>query len=80
MAGQIKRPKSECCSSKPRCNRCPIRMLEEGTLPPGYAVRKRKLVRIDELGNELSGASEKRRKRHPWVLRLPDRSSRAVGA
>jgi len=31
--------------SKPRCGRCPLRMLAEGTLPEGYTVRKRKLVK-----------------------------------
>ena len=41
------KPKSECCVSKSRCNRCPIRMLKEGTLPEGYTVKKRKLVRVD---------------------------------
>lgn len=41
-------PKSECCVSKTRCKRCPIRMLAEGTLPEGYTVKKRKLVKIDK--------------------------------
>jgi hypothetical protein len=40
-----KAPKSKCCASKPRCRRCPIRMLKDGTLPAGYTVRKRKLVK-----------------------------------
>jgi hypothetical protein len=40
-------PKTKCCVSTSRCSRCPIRMLKEGTLPDGYAVKKRKLVRID---------------------------------
>ena len=31
------RPKSKCCSDKPRCRRCPIRMLAEGQLDPGQA-------------------------------------------
>ena len=31
------RPKKKCCLSKPRCARCPIRMLAEGTLDPGDA-------------------------------------------
>ncbi|CAA9384770.1 MAG: hypothetical protein AVDCRST_MAG75-1212 [uncultured Propionibacteriaceae bacterium] len=26
------RPKKKCCLSKPRCNRCPIRLLSEGKL------------------------------------------------
>ena len=39
------KPKKKCCTDRPRCKRCPIRMLAEGTLPPGYAVHKRKLVK-----------------------------------
>jgi hypothetical protein len=42
-----KLPKVECCASKKRCDRCPIRMLKEGSLPVGYTVKKRKLVRVD---------------------------------
>lgn len=42
-----KLPKTKCCVSKDRCGRCPIRMLKDGTLPPGYTVKKRKLVRVD---------------------------------
>ena len=42
-----KLPKTECCVSKKRCERCPLRMLKEGTLPAGYTVHKRKLVRLD---------------------------------
>ena len=38
-------PKKKCCTSKPKCKRCPLRMLSEGTLPDGYTVRKRKLVK-----------------------------------
>ncbi|MFC5178431.1 hypothetical protein [Nocardioides taihuensis] len=41
----VKSPKSKCCVSRQRCQRCPIRMLKEGTLPEGYTVRKRKLVK-----------------------------------
>ena len=40
-------PKVECCASRPRCGRCPIRMLRDGRLPEGYAVRRRRLVRLD---------------------------------
>lgn len=40
-------PKPECCVSKDRCKRCPIRMLKEGTLPEGMTVRKRVLVTAD---------------------------------
>lgn len=42
-----KPPKSKCCVSKPRCTRCPIRMLKDGTLPEGYGVKKRRLVKLD---------------------------------
>ena len=40
-----RKPKKECCLSTPRCTRCPLRMLADGTLPDGYTVRKRKLVK-----------------------------------
>ena len=42
-----KLPKVKCCVSKSRCGRCPLRMLKDGTLPEGYTVKKRKLVRVD---------------------------------
>ena len=42
-----KLPKRECCASKSACGRCPLRMLKEGSLPSGYTVKKRKLVRVD---------------------------------
>ena len=32
MTGVPVRPKSKCCVSKPRCKRCPIRLLSEGKL------------------------------------------------
>lgn len=41
-----KLPKKKCCVSTTRCNRCPLRMLKEGTLPPGYTVKRRKLVKV----------------------------------
>lgn len=42
-------PKKECCVSRSQCSRCPIRMLKEGTLPAGYTVHKRKLVKTKKL-------------------------------
>ncbi len=42
-----KLPKRECCESRKKCDRCPLRMLKDGSLPPGYTVKKRKLVRVD---------------------------------
>ena len=42
---KVKKPKSKCCVKKPRCTRCPIRMMIEGTLPDGYTVRHRRLVK-----------------------------------
>lgn len=50
MGKAVKLPKTKCCVSSTRCDRCPIRMLKEGTLPAGYGVRKRILVRLDENG------------------------------
>lgn len=47
MAKPRKLPKTECCESRKRCDRCPLRMLKEGTLPVGYTVKRRKLVRVD---------------------------------
>ena len=45
--GKVARlPKKECCVSRTKCNRCPLRMLKEGTLPDGYTVKKRKLVKV----------------------------------
>ena len=31
------RPKKKCCEDKPRCKRCPIRLLAEGKLAPDDA-------------------------------------------
>jgi len=42
---KARKPKATCCASKKRCRRCPIRMLKNGTLPEGYTVKKRKLVK-----------------------------------
>jgi hypothetical protein len=44
---KVKLPKTECCVSKSKCSRCPLRMLKDGTLPAGYTVKKRKLVSLD---------------------------------
>jgi hypothetical protein len=52
MGKAVKLPKTKCCVSETRCDRCPIRMLKEGTLPAGYGVRKRKLVRLDAAGKK----------------------------
>ncbi|WP_456696454.1 hypothetical protein [Aeromicrobium sp. P5_D10] len=42
------KPKKKCCSDKPACKRCPLRMMREGTLPEGYTVKKRKLVKVSK--------------------------------
>ena len=44
-SAKVRRPKKECCISKPKCGRCPLRMMVEGTLPDGYTVKRRKLVK-----------------------------------
>ena len=31
------KPKKKCCRDKPRCKRCPIRMLADGKLDPADA-------------------------------------------
>ena len=48
-------PKSKCCVSKDRCKRCPLRMLKEGTLPDGYTVKKRKLVKVKKKAGKKVG-------------------------
>ena len=52
-----KMPKKKCCSDKPACKRCPLRMMKEGTLPEGYTVKKRKLVKVDGKGTKSSSKS-----------------------
>ena len=44
---KAKAPKLTCCASKKKCGRCPLRMLKDGSLPCGYTVKHRKLVRVD---------------------------------
>ncbi len=39
-------PKKKCCVSKDKCRRCPLLALKRGTLPTGYTVKKRKLVKL----------------------------------
>ncbi|GGF55871.1 hypothetical protein GCM10011519_32270 [Marmoricola endophyticus] len=46
----LKPPKTKCCVSSSKCGRCPLRMLKEGTLPEGYAVKKRRLVTVQADG------------------------------
>lgn len=48
------KPKKKCCDSKPKCKRCPLRMLKNGTLPEGYTVKKRKLVKIEDTGSRTA--------------------------
>jgi len=55
-------PKTKCCVSRTRCNRCPLRMLKEGKLPEGYTVRKRKLVKVEASLAAASKASKKKSK------------------
>ncbi|WP_370619731.1 hypothetical protein [Mumia sp. Pv 4-285] len=47
-AKKAKRPKAKCCVSDSRCKRCPIRMMKDGTLPPGYTVKRRRLVKVSD--------------------------------
>jgi hypothetical protein len=62
------KPKKKCCGSKPRCRRCPIRLLADGALPPGFTVRKRRLVKLDaalagDLGPLSTGKKKKKKKK-----------------
>lgn len=58
MGKALKLPKTECCVSKSRCARCPIAMLKEGTLPSGYTVKKRKLVKVCETSGKVKKAKK----------------------
>ncbi|GAA4319610.1 hypothetical protein [Klenkia terrae] len=57
MAKQQRMPKKKCCVDKPRCGRCPLRALAEGTLPPGYTVKKRRLVKVGKADKVLGRAA-----------------------
>ena len=59
-AGKNRLPKKECCLDRPRCMRCPIRALAEGTMPAGYTVKRRRLVRIEELDTGAGVAADDR--------------------
>lgn len=59
MGNSYKLPKTKCCVSKSRCDRCPIRMLKEGDLPSGYGVHKRELVRLGPDGRPLDKKAAK---------------------
>ena len=61
MGKTVKLPKKKCCVSKSKCGRCPLRMLKEGTLPDGYTVKKRKLVKVEGAGTKKSGSSGKKK-------------------
>ena len=55
-----KGPKKKCCSDRPKCKRCPLRMLAEGTLPDGYTVKKRRLVKTGADGTGSPGDRPRR--------------------
>jgi hypothetical protein len=52
-------PKKKCCQDKPRCKRCPVRALAEGTLPAGYTVKKRRLVKVGKAHAVLAKSTRK---------------------
>ena len=56
-AGRL--PKKKCCEDKPRCKRCPLRALAEGTLPAGYTVKKRRLVKAGKVDKVLAKSTRK---------------------
>ncbi|MGY1841664.1 MULTISPECIES: hypothetical protein [unclassified Modestobacter] len=59
MGKPAKMPKKKCCVDKPRCGRCPLRALAEGTLPPGYTVKKRRLVKVGKADAVLAKSDRK---------------------
>ncbi|HYO35748.1 MAG TPA: hypothetical protein VER97_06715 [Geodermatophilus sp.] len=59
MAKAAGMPKKKCCEDRPRCKRCPLRALAEGTLPAGYTVKKRRLVKVEKAGKVLGKSTRK---------------------
>ena len=59
MPKAARKLKKKCCVDKPRCKRCPLRALAEGTLPPEYTVKKRRLVKVDKAAAALAKGSRK---------------------
>jgi hypothetical protein len=59
VAKSARMPKKKCCQDRPRCKRCPLRALAEGTLPPGYTVKKRRLVKLDKADRVLAKSTRK---------------------
>ena len=57
-----KLPKMKCCESRKKCGRCPLRMLKEGTLPEGYGVKKRVLVKVDPDAPDIVRPGKKSKK------------------
>ena len=53
-------PKKKCCVSSTKCDRCPLRMLKEGTLPAGYTVHKRKLVTVEQAAARKAAKQRKK--------------------
>ena len=52
-------PKKKCCQDRTRCKRCPLRALAEGTLPAGYTVKKRRLVKVGKADQVLAKSTRK---------------------
>jgi len=52
-------PKKKCCQDKSRCKRCPLRALADGTLPAGYTVKKRRLVKLAKADKVLAKSTRK---------------------
>lgn len=54
------RPKKKCCEDRPRCQRCPIRLLAEGKLAPEDArrlfgnARNKKALKKAKLGKQAA--------------------------
>ena len=67
MVDVPKPPKKKCCVSNPRCKRCPIRMMADGTLPDGYTVKKRKLVKVKKKDKDKKSSKSSKTKPKPMA-------------
>ncbi len=62
-AERVQFPKKKCCESRTKCGRCPLRMLREGTLPDGYTVKRRRLVKLENVELLACHATKKKLKK-----------------
>lgn len=74
---KVRFPKKKCCEKRTRCSRCPLRMLKEGTMPAGWTVRHRRLVKLDNV-ESLACASTKKKLKKSGSKKLEVKGKKSV--